>query len=166
MNGETPPGAGSAAYVPSVARLTTRPNDLDSLGHVNHAIVLEYLEAGRWDWFARNGLRRAGVVTPVVARAEVDYRREIFPGELVIATQLLTDAEELAYRVTFQQTITIRQRDAEALAIEGRIHVAFIEMATRRLCSFQEFLETNRVVPTSEGAFPAHAAFTAVTTVS
>jgi acyl-CoA thioester hydrolase len=162
MNGETAPGTGSAAFVPSVARFTTRPNDLDSLGHVNHAVVLEYLEAGRWDWFARNGLRRAGAVTPVVARAEVDYRREIFPGELVIATQLLTDADELAYRVTFRQTITIRQRGTEVIAIEARIDAAFIEMATRKLCSFQEFLETNKVAPASESAFPAHAVFEAV----
>jgi acyl-CoA thioesterase FadM len=164
MNGEIPPFAGGAPFVPSLARFMTRPNDLDSLGHVNHAIVLEYLEAGRWDWFARNGLRRAGAVSPVVARAEVDYRREIFPGELAIATRLLTDPDELAYRVTFQQTIAIRQSDAaaEVIAVEARIDAAFIEMATRRLCSFQEFLETNRIAPGSDGTFPARAVVDAV----
>jgi acyl-CoA thioesterase FadM len=56
MSAEAPPTAGGAR--PAVVRFLTRPNDLDSLGHVNNAIVLEYLEAGRWSWFARNCLRR------------------------------------------------------------------------------------------------------------
>ena len=145
MNAIAQPGLIGASYELSVTRFVTRPNDLDSLGHVNNAIVLEYLEAGRWDWFARNGLRRAGDVTPVVARAEVDYRQEIFPGELTITTQLLTDREALAYRATFQQTIAIQQRGIEVIAIEARIDTAFLEMATRRLCALQDFFEANNI---------------------
>ncbi|RKI59045.1 acyl-CoA thioesterase, partial [Corallococcus sp. AB049A] len=38
--------------------LRVRPNDLDTLGHVNNATTLEYLEAGRWAWLERQGLTR------------------------------------------------------------------------------------------------------------
>lgn len=147
MNAPARSGARRAAYEVSVARFITRPNDLDSLGHVNNAVVLEYLEAGRWDWFARNRLRRAGVVTPVVARAEVDYRQEIFAGELTITTRMLTDPNELAYRAAFRQTIASGARGAETVATEATIYTAFVEMSTRRLCSFQEFLEANALLP-------------------
>lgn len=149
MNTGMPPDPGEGDRRPSVVRFLTRPNDLDSLGHVNNAVVLEYLEAGRWDWFARNRLRRAGEVTPVVLRAEVDYRQEIFPGVLTITTRLMTGAEELSYRAEFQQKIEIRRDGVDLVAVEARIHTAFIDMATRRLCTLQEFFEKNRITDPS-----------------
>jgi acyl-CoA thioesterase FadM len=84
-------------------------------------------------------------VTPVVVRAEVDYRKEVFPGLLTITTRLATLPEELSYRAEFQQKIEIRRNGAELLAVEARIYTAFIEMATRRLCTLQEFFENNRI---------------------
>jgi acyl-CoA thioester hydrolase len=146
MSESAPPiGPGASAKEVSIARFMTRPNDLDSLGHMNNAVVLEYLEAGRWDWFVRNGLQRAGRVTPVVARAEVDYRQEIFPGELTISTRVTTDISELVYRATFHQTIMALQNGKEQLAVEARIYTAFLDMPTRELRSFQDFLEANAI---------------------
>jgi acyl-CoA thioesterase FadM len=149
VTGEQVRDGALGAYLSSTAHFTTRPNDLDSLGHVNHAIALEYLEAGRWDWLAINGLRHTGVVTPVVLRAEIDYRQEIFAGPLSIATQMLTAPDELTYRATFHQTITINSNASNlrsvAVAVEARIITAFLETSTRRLCAYQEFLESNRV---------------------
>ncbi len=128
--------------------LLVRPNDLDSLGHVNNATVLEYLEAGRWAWMDQQGLHRGARVLPVVSRIEVDYRREILPQQVLVRTMLESPAsaeeleDSLTYRATFRQRVLI---DAgQQLAIEARLQVAFIDSAERKLCSLQDFLATAR----------------------
>ncbi|HEY0132889.1 MAG TPA: thioesterase family protein, partial [Nannocystis sp.] len=73
----------------TILDLRIRPNDLDSLGHVNNAVVLEYFEAGRWAWMDARGIGRRGKVVPVVSRIEVDYRRELTGPELQVHTTLL-----------------------------------------------------------------------------
>jgi len=61
-------------YTESRVSVGVRPNDLDALGHVNNAVVLE---TGRRDWLDRRRLRSTGAVLGVVARLEIDYRAEI-----------------------------------------------------------------------------------------
>jgi acyl-CoA thioesterase FadM len=53
-----------------------RWQDLDGLGHVNHTVVLTYLEEGRDAWLAEHGIRREEYV---VGRCTVEFRREIDP---------------------------------------------------------------------------------------
>ncbi len=129
----------------STIRLQTRPNDLDSLGHVNNAVALEFFESGRWDWLARNRLQRAGRITPVVARAEVDYRQEIFAGSVTVVTELTSDPAELTYQAAFRQSISVHEGGAAQVAVEARFVIAFLERAASRVCSLQEFLELNRM---------------------
>lgn len=129
--------------------LTVRPNDLDSLGHVNNAVVLEYLETGRWAWLARNGLPGTGSIVPVVARIEIDYRLEIGPTKVKIATTLenaaaLLDSASDRYQCVFRQMVT-QQRDNEWLtAVEARVQVAFIDTIERRIRSLQDYLSQPR----------------------
>ena len=54
-----------------------RWRDLDALGHVNHTVVLTYLEEGRDAWLAEHGIRREEYV---VGRCSVNFRREIDPA--------------------------------------------------------------------------------------
>ena len=124
--------------------LQVRPNDLDSLGHVNNAVVLEYFEAGRWGWMAAHGLRHATAVVPVVSRIEVDYRREILPQAVQVKTLLerddapSDDGEDLQYRIHFRQQLLI---DGGAkVAAEARVQVAFIDAQERSLRTLQDFL--------------------------
>lgn len=130
-------------FEPSQLFLDVRPNDLDSLGHVNNAVALEYLEAGRWDWMDRHGIRRGGSVVPVVMRIELHYRREIRPQRLTVRTILQqpeTEAFEdwTAYKVRFlQQVLTSDEAD---VAVEAEVDVAFIDGATRGLASLHDFL--------------------------
>lgn len=128
---------------PFVLRLSTRPNDFDRLGHVNHAVVLEYLEAARVRWLASLGLTPNGEILAVVMRVEVDYRREIFAGDLVVRTRLVKGAEEISYRATFHQVIEVAGGDDAITAVDARIDVAFIDAASRNLCTFQDFLEAS-----------------------
>ncbi|WP_223634104.1 thioesterase family protein [Corallococcus sp. EGB] len=128
--------------------LRVRPNDLDVLGHVNHATALEYLEAGRWAWLEQQGLTRRGAVVAVVSRAEVDYRREIPPGEVVVHTALESPAEDelepdgLNYRARFRQRVFLASGGPPA--VEALVSVAFLDARTRELASLQQFLQASR----------------------
>jgi phosphopantetheine--protein transferase-like protein len=119
--------------------LHVRPNDLDSLGHVNNAVVLEYLEAGRWAWMDRHQIRRTGGVVPVVSRVEVDYRRELTGPTVQVRTALVPpdgDADDVSYRARFTQQILVDG----SLAVEAMIYVAFVDARSRSLCTVQDFL--------------------------
>lgn len=127
----------------SILPLHVRPNDLDVLGHVNNAAVLEYLEAGRWDWLAGQGIV-LGAVAAVVARAEVDYRGEIPFGPVEVRTVLRSPtAEELddgetAYRAVFHQRV--HRAQAADPAVEALITVACVDTERRLLVPLDEIL--------------------------
>ncbi len=128
--------------------LRVRPNDLDSLGHVNNATVLEYLEAGRWAWMEAHSLRRDSRILPVTSRIEVDYRREILPQEVLVRTALETSLledfeDEVSYRVYFRQRILLKE--GEQVAAEARVQVAFIDAVERTLRTLQEYLAGARI---------------------
>ena len=132
--------------------LRVRPNDLDSLGHVNNATALEYLEAGRWAWLERNGLRQGAAVIGLTLRVEVDYRKEIAPQEVVVWTHLeapapeeLEDTEADHYRVRFHQKILTGS--GHEVAVEAHVQAAFVRTADRSLASLREFLEAAHITP-------------------
>jgi acyl-CoA thioester hydrolase len=54
-----------------------RWRDLDGLGHVNHTVVLTYLEEGRDAFFKQHGVRRDEYV---VGRCSVSFHGEIDPA--------------------------------------------------------------------------------------
>jgi len=58
-------------------RVHMRWRDLDGLGHVNHTVVLTYLEEGRDNFLKRHGIRRDEYV---VGRCSVNFRGEIDPA--------------------------------------------------------------------------------------
>jgi acyl-CoA thioester hydrolase len=59
-------------------RVQMRWQDLDALGHVNHNVVLTYLEEGRDAFLAQRGIARDNYV---VAGCSVNYLAEIDPGQ-------------------------------------------------------------------------------------
>jgi acyl-CoA thioester hydrolase len=54
-----------------------RWRDLDAFNHVNHVVFLTYLEEVRDEWLGRVLADPALVWGYVVARVEIDYRREL-----------------------------------------------------------------------------------------
>lgn len=123
--------------------MRSRPGDLDSLGHVNNAAVLELLEAGRWGWMDDNGLARGGAVLPVVSRIEVDYRREIRCEPVIVDTALIEPEDlddDLCYRALFAQRVRVVRDGESIVAAEARVQVAFIDAASRSLCPVHDFL--------------------------
>jgi acyl-CoA thioester hydrolase len=125
-------------------QLPVRPNDIDGLGHVNNAVVLEYLEAARWDWLARQGLVPGDRMIAVVTRAEIDYHAEIPPGQVEVRTVLESptadelDDDLIIYRARLRQRVYLPA--APKPAASGLITVAFLDAAARRPVSMQDFL--------------------------
>lgn len=124
--------------------LQVRPNDLDVLGHVNNAVAIEYLEAGRWDWLGRQGLVQSDRLIAVVARSEVDYLAEIPRGGVEVRTVLESpgeqeyDEDDLTFRARFRQRIHLAGTDRPA--VDALITVAFLDAERRCLVSLQDFL--------------------------
>ncbi len=63
-------------------RIEVRFRDCDSMGHVNHAVYLTYLEQCRFAFWRRTTGRQAGPGAGIIlARAECDYRAPAFYGD-------------------------------------------------------------------------------------
>jgi acyl-CoA thioesterase FadM len=65
-------------------RVHMRWRDLDGLGHVNHTVVLTYLEEGRDAFLKAHGIRRDEYV---VGRCNVSFRGEIDPAFEAVTVQ-------------------------------------------------------------------------------
>ena len=62
----------------------TRWQDLDGLGHVNHAVVFTYLEEARDAFLRDHGISREEYV---VGRCSVEFRGEIAPGHAAVTVE-------------------------------------------------------------------------------
>jgi acyl-CoA thioester hydrolase len=67
-----------------------RWRDLDPYGHVNHAVFLTYLEEVRDEWLA--AAVGADALGYVVARVEVDYRRELTESDDQVVARIRLDS--------------------------------------------------------------------------
>lgn len=67
--------------------VTVRSYELDALGHVNHAVYLNYLELARYDALEAGGFPAAALAREgwsiVVVRAELEYLRPCFQGDVL-----------------------------------------------------------------------------------
>jgi acyl-CoA thioester hydrolase len=72
--------------------VTVRFCDTDTLGHVNNVSIASYVEAGRCELYYKL-LQDAGTeakIDFVLARAAIDFRREIFyPGTVEVASRFI-----------------------------------------------------------------------------
>jgi acyl-CoA thioester hydrolase len=95
-----------------------RWRDLDAFNHVNHVVFLTYLEEVRDEWLGRVLEDPALVWGYVIARVEIDYRRELtLDDDVVIARCSL---EKLGTKsVTTREAILTRDGEtaAEAKAV-------------------------------------------------
>ncbi len=64
--------------------IQTRWQDLDGLGHVNHAVIFTYLEEGRDAFLREHGIGRDEYV---VGRCSVEFKGEIEPGHGAVTVQ-------------------------------------------------------------------------------
>lgn len=105
--------------------LTVRSYDLDSYGHVNNAVYLNYLEAARCDCLNQVGLsfndfKRWGKF-PVVAEAHLYYRAPSFADDVLTIQTTLSQMRRASFQMTFKAT---NQRDE--LVLEAQMAFLFL----------------------------------------
>lgn len=91
-------------------QLEVRGYELDSFGHVNHAVYLNYLEHARWKMLEQEGITLQLITSlkrwPVIAAIEVNYLKPVFMNDpLEIHTRCVDHSR---VRFTFEQTIFCR----------------------------------------------------------
>ena len=110
--------------------IEVRFRDVDALGHVNHAVVVSYLEVARYAWW-RDFLKERGFQSEgfLIARVEVDYRAPIHLGDEVVV--------ELGCprvgRTSFDLDYRVRCKDR--LLAEGRTVQVMLDFASGRPCA-------------------------------
>ena len=101
VENSTPLDAGKERFVPPQTplparvyetRVEVRSYELDSFGHVNHAVFFHYFEHARFQALTEAGLDRAELARRgwglVVVRAEANFRQQAIQGdELLVTTQ-------------------------------------------------------------------------------
>ena len=83
----------AGAEVEHEKEIEIRWRDLDVYGHVNHVVFLTYLEEARDEWLGSTLGDPARVWGYVVARVEIDYRRELSLADDVVAGALPARAD-------------------------------------------------------------------------
>ena len=71
-------------------QIEIRWRDCDPYGHVNHAVFLTYLEEVRDEWLI--GAVGDDALGYVVARVEIDYRRELTQRDDMVVARIELDA--------------------------------------------------------------------------
>jgi acyl-CoA thioester hydrolase len=82
-------------------KFSARGYELDSYGHVNHAVYLNYFEQARWDLFREADLLdqlNQDELLVVVIEVNVRYSREInMFDEMIINTEVVQEAPYLVF---------------------------------------------------------------------
>ena len=104
-----------------------RFNDIDMMGHVNNAVIMEYLDLGKDAFFSAHGLPPTkGDFTVMVVHYEVDFRSQIhYHDNIVVETEI----EKLG-----NKSLTVMQRvvntDTGTLCVECRTVMAGYRRST------------------------------------
>lgn len=119
--------------IPSkTVRIKVRHYELDSLGHVNHAVYHQYGEVARLEWFESvggggSGLREAKLA-PVLLESHIRFRRELRAGDVVDVTCVVT----LGEGKTFRMDNEIRKTDGTVSA-EISSTLGLMDLVRRKL---------------------------------
>jgi acyl-CoA thioester hydrolase len=87
--------------------IEVRGYELDSFGHVNHAVYLNYFEHARWSMLAEEGITLEWIAKeklwPVIISAQLKYMKPAFMGDRLEIRSRAIDAQRM--RFTFEQDI-------------------------------------------------------------
>jgi acyl-CoA thioester hydrolase len=122
------PRPDSAAEMTHEKEIEIRWRDLDAFNHVNHVVFLTYLEEVRDEWLGRVLADPALVWGYVIARVEIDYRRELTLEDDAIVARCSLEQLGTKSVVTSESIAT---RDGEIAAEAKAVLVARDEQTGR-----------------------------------
>ncbi|MBT2186270.1 acyl-CoA thioesterase [Sphingobium nicotianae] len=111
-------------------RFVARAEDIDSMGHVNNAVWVRWMEAiATAHWQALAPADAQASYAWVVTRHEIDYRGNVREGEAVIARTRVGDPPRGA---RFDRLVEFTGEDG-ALKVAARTTWAMLDIETQRL---------------------------------
>ena len=117
-----------------VSERIVRSYELDSFGHVNNAVYLQYCEGARNDYLKQRGIQfsdfQAWSIGPVLYHASIDYKRQARADDLLNIEGILTFKGKTRFHIQHEM---IRQSD-QALVCVASLDFAFVNIATQRPC--------------------------------
>jgi len=127
---DAPSGSSSRAIKPGEAgktyrcAISVRGYELDSFGHVNHAVYIQYLEHARWELLIEEGITlqtfQKWKCWPVISRVEASYLRPCFLDDKLEVRTRITDQK--LTRFAFEQEIY----RGEVKVFEGKVHSVMV----------------------------------------
>ena len=108
--------------------ISVRWRDMDSMGHVNNAKYVSYLEEARVRWLlAIPGVSLQDAIAPVVAATNVNYRAPIvWPADIVVelfVERLGNSSVPIGHRI-------VDQRDERVLYSDGNVVAVWMDTRT------------------------------------
>lgn len=124
-----------------VARVPVRWGDMDSYGHVNNTVYLQYVEEVRCGWFASVGIDiNHDSQGPVVLQNLHTYLRPVvYPATVVVELRVLQIGRSsltLGHRLSTLE-------DREALYGEGHCKLVWVDHADNRSIPLPEHLRAH-----------------------
>jgi acyl-CoA thioester hydrolase len=120
---------------PKIYRCTleVRGYELDSFGHVNNSVYLNYLEHARWKMLNQEGITLEQITReklwPVIAAIEIKYIKPAFMGDtLEVRTQIV---EYSKARFQFDQQIYKLSEHREMLVASAKVHSVVVNETGR-----------------------------------
>ncbi|WP_411832521.1 acyl-CoA thioesterase [Pseudoxanthomonas mexicana] len=110
--------------------ISVRWRDMDSMGHVNNAKYVSYLEEARVRWLLGvPGVSMSDRIAPVVAATNVNYRAPIvWPNDIVVelfVERLGNSSVTIGHRI-------VDQKDEALLYSDGNVVVVWMDTQTGR----------------------------------
>lgn len=93
--------------------LQIRFNDIDMMGHVNNAVIMEYFDLGKSKYFADAGIPvtpQEGDFTVMVVHIEVDFHSQILWNDHIAVTSVISNWGHKSLRVKQQVINTDTQQ--------------------------------------------------------
>ena len=107
--------------------LQIRFNDIDQMGHVNNAVIMEFFDLGKDHFFRARGLPpEEGDFTVMVVHYEVDFRSQIHKADR-IAVQTAVERFGTKSLTVFQQVVNT---DTQVVCAECRTVMAGYRRST------------------------------------
>ncbi|MCI1268420.1 MAG: thioesterase family protein [Ruminococcus sp.] len=131
----------------SIFKLSVRGYELDSFGHVNNAVYLQYAEAAKWDFFYKSGMideMKANNLFPVILENKLRYMHELRMMDCITIT---TDWKCSGKIISFMQTLFNDTMQQTSCRISGKLIYTNSE---RIMCDVPaeliEYLESDGIV--------------------
>jgi acyl-CoA thioester hydrolase len=135
---------------PFAVRITVRGYELDTQGHLNQAVYLQYAEHARWECLRAAGLSQdrllATGVGPVALEATIRYLRELRGGDEVEVTCVFEWGTGRTFRIRQDYRRTDGTAVAELNGVGGLLDLNLRKLVADPGARFRELATTPEVM--------------------